>query len=96
MKKYSSLLVAGNGKEVVVIDVSFVVLAHPPSANVTLAAMSKEEYFFIILSRCYVKSVNIIPRAFIKALTFIDCDSEPNVKHPRLWFIYIGPLALSK
>jgi len=48
------------------------VLAHPPNAKVTLAAMSKEEYFFIILSRCYVKNVNIIRRAVTNALTFID------------------------
>jgi len=34
--------------------------------------MSKEEYFFIILSRCYVKNGNIIRKAVTNALTFID------------------------
>jgi hypothetical protein len=63
---------AGSDVDAAWLDGSLVVLAHPPNAKVTLAAMSKEEYFFIILSRCYVKNVNIIRRAVTNALTFID------------------------
>jgi hypothetical protein len=74
---------AGSEGKAALAAISLVVLAHPPSAKATLAAMTKEEYFFIILSRCYVKSVNIIRRVTLIALTFIVSGSEPNVNQSR-------------
>lgn len=66
------IVVVGSDVDVVWLDGLLVVFVYLFNVKVMLVVMSKEEYFFIILSCCYVKNVNIICRVVINVLMFID------------------------